>query len=143
MPLPDTMATLVFPVSSVRKLIEGYKPLSSATGTNPAAKVVIPTFPYYFSETVQEALNMINRYLKKGLVQLKLVLKDAFHHANSRVNIYIRLYLDAVCPDQRKCGYNVLKDVMFAYYSISRIIISNGALANYSPLEMLLSDLLR
>jgi len=78
----------------VTKFIEAYESLSSRTGTDPAAEDAIATFSYYCSETIQKAIKMMNGYLKKDWEQLKKGLKDAFRHADSRVNMYTRLYLE-------------------------------------------------
>jgi len=55
-PLLGMMGSPVLEFTDVTKLIEEYETLSSCTGTDPAAKDVITTFPYYFSETRQEMI---------------------------------------------------------------------------------------
>jgi hypothetical protein len=87
----------VFGGADVTKLIVVYESLSSRTGTDPAAEDVIATFPYYCSETIQETIKMMSRYLTKDWVQLKEELKDAFWHANIRVYMYMRSYLERLC----------------------------------------------
>jgi len=90
MPLPGIMGAPVFGGEDVTNSIEVCENLSSGTGTDPAAKNVIATFPYYCSETIQETIKMTNGYLRKDWVQVKEELKDAFRHADSRVYMYTR-----------------------------------------------------
>jgi len=143
MPLPGTMGAPVFGGADVTKCIEAYGSLSSRTGTNPAADDVIATFPYYCSETIQEMIKMMNGYLMKEWVQLKEELQDAFRHADSRVYMYMRSYLERLCRDQLERGNVGLKAFILAYDNISRIMISKGAFAEYSQVEMLLGALPR
>ena len=86
---------------------------------------------------------MMNGYLTKDWVQLKEELKYAFRHAVSRVYMYTRSYLERLCRDQLERGNIGLKAFFLAYNNISRIMISKGALAEYSPVEMLLGALPR
>jgi hypothetical protein len=81
---------------------------------------------------------MMNGYLTKDWVQLKEELKVAFRHADSRVYMNIRSYLERLCRDQLERGNLGLKAFILAYDNISRIMISKGALAEYSQVEMLL-----
>jgi len=143
MPLPGTMGAPVFGGADVTKFIEAYESLSSRTGTDPAAEDVIATFPYYCSETIQETIKMMNGYLRKDWEQLKEELKDAFRHADSRVYMYTRSYLERLCKEQRERGNVGLKAFILAYDNISRIMIDKGALAEYSQVEMLLGALPR
>jgi hypothetical protein len=143
MPLPGTMGAPVFGGAHVTKFIEAYESLSSRTETDPAAEDVIATFPYYCSETIQETMKMMNGYLTKDWVQLKEELKDAFWHADSRVYMYTRSYLERLCRDQLERGKVGLKVFILAYDNISRIKISKGAVAEYSQVEMLLEALPR
>jgi hypothetical protein len=143
MPLPGTMGAPVFRGADVTKFIEAYESLSSRTGTDPAAEDVIATFPYYCSETIQETIKMMSGYLKKDWELLKEELKDAFRHADSRVYMYTRSYLERLCKDQRERGNVGLKAFILAYDNISRIMIDKGALAEYSQVEMLLGALPR
>jgi len=64
------------------------------TETRVVADAVIPTIPYYCSDIIQETIKIMNGYLRKDWVQLKEELKDTFHHADSRVYTYSRLYLE-------------------------------------------------
>jgi len=137
MPLLDTMGAPVFGGTDVTNFIVVYEILSSCTGTNPVAEDVIATFPYYCSETIEETIKMMNRYLKKDWVQLKEKLKDAFGQANSRVYMYTRSYLERLCRDQLECGNIGLKAFILAYNNISHIMINKGALSEYSQGEML------
>jgi len=143
MPLPGTMCAPVFGGADVTKFIEEYESLSSRTGTNPAAEDVIATFPYYCSETIQETIKMMNGYLTKDWVLLKEELKDAFWHADSRVYMYTRSFLEQLCRDQLERGKVGLKAFILAYDNISRNKIGKGAQAEYSQVEMLLGALPR
>ena len=99
MPLPSTMGAPVFGGEDITKFIEAYESLSSCTGTDPAAEYDLATFPYYCSEAIQETIKMMNGYLRKDWVQLKEELKDAFRHADSRVYMFTRSYLERLCRD--------------------------------------------
>jgi len=44
---------------------------------------------------------MMNGYVKKDWELLKEELKDAFRHADSRVYMYTRSYLERLCRDHR------------------------------------------
>lgn len=88
--------------------------------------------------TALKTIKMMNGYLQKDWEQLKKELKDAFRHADSRVNMYTRLYLEQLCKEQLECGYVSLKAFILAYDNISRAMIGKGALSKYSLVEMLL-----
>jgi hypothetical protein len=143
MPLPGTMGAPVFRGADVTKFIKAYESLSSRTRTDPAAEHVIATFPYYCLETIQETIKMMNGYLTKDWVQLKEELKHAFRHADSRVYINTRSYLERLFHNQLERGNVGLAAIILTYDNISRIMISKGALAEYSQVEMLLGALLR
>ena len=147
MPLPGTMGAPVFGRADVTKSIEAYESLSSRTVTDPASDDVIAKFPYSCSDTIQETIKMMNGYLTKDWVQWKEELKDAFRHAfrhaDSRVYMYARSCLERLCWDQLERGNVSLKAFILAYDNISRIMISKGALAEYSQVEMLLGALSR
>jgi len=114
MPLPGTMGAPVFGEPDVMKFIEADESLSSRTGTDPAAEDVITLFLYSCSETIQETIKMMNGYLRKDWVQLLEELKHAFRHADSRVYMYVRSYLEQLCRDQLEGGKIDLKAVILA-----------------------------
>jgi len=143
MPVPGTMGAPVFGGADVTKFIEPYVSLSFRTGTDPAAEDVIATFPDYCPETIQDTIQMMHAYLMMDRVQLKEELKDAFRHADRRVYMSMRSYLERLCRDQLECGNVGLIAFILAYDNISRIVISKGALAEYSQGEMLLGALPR
>jgi hypothetical protein len=128
---------------NVTKFIEAYENLSSRTGTDPAAEAVMAMFLYYCSEMIEAYNKMINGYLRKDWVQLKEKLKDIFQHADSRIYMNMRSYLERLCRDQRERGNIHLKAFIFTYDNISPIMINKGALAEYSQEEMLLGALRR
>jgi hypothetical protein len=97
----------------------------------------------YCSETIQEAIKMMNGYLTKDWVQLKAELKDAFRHTDSGVYMYMRSYLEGVCWDQLENGNVGLTAFILADDNISRIMTSKGTLAEYSQEEMFLGALPR
>jgi len=72
---------------------------------------------------------MLSWYFKKDWELPKEELKDALRHANSRVNIYMSLYLEWLCKDQLESGNIGLKAIILAYDIISNIMINMGALA--------------
>jgi hypothetical protein len=63
--LLGTMHTTVVIEADVTMLIEACKTLSPPTGTNHAAEHPITTFPYCYSETIQETIRIMSGYLKK------------------------------------------------------------------------------
>jgi len=56
MPLPGIMGAPVFEGADVTNFIEAYESLSSRTGTDSGAEALIATFPYYYSEMIQETM---------------------------------------------------------------------------------------
>jgi len=143
MPLRGTMGAPVLGGADVTKFIEPYESLSSRIGTDPVAEDAIATGLYHCSETIQQTIKMMHGYLRKDWVQLNEELKDTFRHADCRVNMYTRFYLDPLCRDEVECGNVGLKAFILAYDNISRIMINKGALAEYSEVEMLLRALPR
>ena len=141
MPLPGTMGTAVFGRVDVATFVEAYESLSSRTVTDTGAEGVIATFPYYCSETMPETMTMINQYLTKDWEQLKEELENAFRHADNRVYMYTRSYLERLCKDQRERGNSGLKAFDLVYDNISCIMLNKGALPEYSQVEMLLGTL--
>ena len=115
--------------------------LSSHTGSEPVAEDGITTFRYYRSETIQVTIKMMSGYLKKDWVQLKEELEKAFRHAVSRVYMHTQSYLELLYWDHLECGNVILKAFILPYNDISGIMISPGALAEYSLVEMLLRAL--
>ena len=100
MPLLGRMATPVFGGAEVTEFIDEYEILSSCTGTNQVAEDMIVTFPFNGLETIHDTIKMMNQYLGKDWVQLKEELWDAFRHADSRVYMYRRFYLERLCRDE-------------------------------------------
>jgi len=49
--------------------IEVYESLSLRIGTDPAAEDVITPYWYYWSESIQETIKMMTRYLRNAWVQ--------------------------------------------------------------------------
>jgi len=143
MPLRGTTGASVFGGADVTEFIDVYESLSSRTGTDLAAEDVIARFPYYCLEMIQETIKMRSGYFTKHWVQLKEELNDVFPHADSRVFMYTRSYLERLCQDQLECGDVGLKASILTYDNISRIMISKGDLAEYSQVEMLLGALQR
>jgi hypothetical protein len=143
MRLVDTIGAAVFRGVDITQFIEACKSLSACTGTNRAAEDGIVTFPYYCWETIRETIKMINAYLTKHWVELKVDLKDALRHADSRVYMYMRSYIERLCQGQLEGGHITLKPFILAYDNISRNMITKGALAEYSQVEMLLEALPR
>jgi hypothetical protein len=92
---------------------------------------------------IQETIKMMKGYLSTDWEQLKGELKDTFRHADSRVYMYRRSYLERLCMDQRDRGNFCLKAFILAYDNMSRIMIDKGALAEYSQVEMLLGAVSR
>jgi len=82
---------------------------------------------------------MFNEYLKMDLVQLNEDLKDTFQHTDSRSYMYTRSYLQRLCKDQLEGGNVSLKAFILAYDNISSIMLTKGALAEYSQVEMILA----
>jgi len=138
MPLPGTIGAPVFRGADVTTFIEPYKGLSSHTGTELVAKDVITTFPYYFSDMIQNAIKMMHGYLRKDWEQLTNELKDAIYHANSRAYMSTRSYMERLWKDQLERGNVCLKGCILPYDNISHIMIIKGALGVYSGVEMLL-----
>jgi len=85
----------------------------------------------------------MNQYLTKACLQLREELEDAFHHADSRFNMYTRSYLERLFQDLWECGDIGLKAVILAYDNISRIMIGKEAMAEYWQVEMLFRALLK
>lgn len=106
--------------------------------TDPAAKVIITTFTYHCSGTIQETLSIVEGYLRNDLERLKKQLNDVFRLSYSRVYTHTRSYLERLCQDQLDSGNIGQKAFIRACDNISRIMIDNGALAEYSQVEMLL-----
>jgi hypothetical protein len=92
----------------------------------------IAMFEYYYSNIIQETINMIHCYLIKYWVQLKEELKYAFLHIKSRVYVYTRSYLEAICWDQLQCGNISLNGYILTDDNISHIFINKGALGENS-----------
>jgi hypothetical protein len=78
MPVPSRLGAPVFGGADVTYFNEVYESLSSRTATDPAGEDVNAKFPYYCTETIQETIQIIKRYLKKDWVQVKEELKDGF-----------------------------------------------------------------
>jgi len=89
---PETACALVFGSDQAHQV---YESLSLYTGTNPAAKDVIDTFPNYFSKTIQETIKMMSSNLDRGWAKLKEELRNTFRHADSRVYMSMRSYLES------------------------------------------------
>lgn len=81
--------------------------------------------------------------MRKYWVQSKAELNDAFPNTNSPVDIYLILYLKCLSRDQLECGNIRVEALILAYDNISHIMITNGALADFSEIQMLLGALLR
>jgi hypothetical protein len=143
MALLGTIAAPVFGGTDIKKFFDAYKTLSSRTGTHLAGKDVVGMFRYYFLETIQETMKMMNGYLTNDWVQLKEELKDSFQHADSQVYMCTSSYLKRQCREQLERGNVCLKAFILAYDNISRIMITKGVLAKYSEVEMLLRALPR
>lgn len=59
-PLSGTMGAPVIRGEIVTRNVEEYESHSSHTGPDPVAKDIIVTYPYYWSDTLQEMIKMIN-----------------------------------------------------------------------------------
>jgi len=75
-------------------------------------------------------INIMNWYLRKDWEQLNEELQVAFCHDDSRVYIYMRLYMGRLRKNQLECGNVGLKAYILAYNNISHIMINKGALAD-------------
>jgi len=65
MPLPATMGAPVFGGEDVPIFNGPYGSLSTRSGTDQMVEDVITMCPFYCSETIQETIMMMNRYLRK------------------------------------------------------------------------------
>jgi len=137
MPLPGTMGAPVYGGADVTKFIQAYKSLLSHTGTDLAAEDVIATILYYCPHKIQEMLKMVHGGLRKDSEQWQNQLKEAFGHADSWVHLYTRSHLEQLFNEQLDREKVGQKAFILAYNTVSRIPITQGALALYSQVEML------
>jgi hypothetical protein len=136
--LPGTMGNPVFTGADVTKLIKAHKTISPCPGTDPAAKDVITTYPYYRSETIQDTLKMMNGYLTKDCMDVKQELKDTFRHADCLLYVYTMSNLERLCREQLESGIVGVKAFILTYDNVSCIMLRTGALAEYSQVEIFL-----
>jgi len=78
---------------------------------------------------MEEMITIWNRFSRNDWVQLKEELKDAIHHADSRVYMYTWLYLEWVCQNLLEGGCIGLKAILLADDCISHTVINKEALA--------------
>jgi hypothetical protein len=86
---------------------------------------------------------MKNDYLGNDWMQLEEELKDAFRYADTRVYIYKRSYIERQCWEQLEHGNVGQGFFILTYDNIRRIMLNNGAFAEYSQVAMPLGALPR